>query len=342
MNILNAYLEETRQHLPRKTRDDIIAEIRSTLLDMIEERNPNPGATPDDATVKAVLAEFGSPRSVARQYSKHQYLISPVYYPVYLHVVKIVLIVMAAVSIVGVIITAISGSAADAGLFATFAQALAGLLNSVFYAFGAVTLTFALIERFAPKDWQNELEDDWTPDELKEKADQIRVKIPSLAVEITLGVFVIVLLNVYLDWIGIYFLGESGWVSAPILNDNFLRFIPWITAFTVFEIALNFYLIRKTYWDTGASIAMIIINLFKIGVLVAIIVGPAIITIDPATWQMLNLDLGLTGQNPDQVINTIVNVILGLANLGIAIDTITHITRVFALKRQTGDMINAG
>ena len=342
MKILNVYLDETRQHLPIKNRDDIIAEIRSVLMDMIEERNPNPGSTPDEAIIKAVLSDFGSPRQVARQYSKHQYLVGPQIFPVYLQVLKIVLTVVAAVSILGVIIAIISGSATENGFFITALETVGGLFSSLFITFGIVTLSFVLIERFSPPEWQAEFEDEWSPDDLKEKADQHRVKIPSLAVEITLGIFLIVLLNVYLDWIGIYFMGDSGWVSTPILNENFLRYVPWITAFIVLEIALNLYLIRKAYWDTPASIAMVSINLFKIGVLVAIIVGPTVISIDPTALQALNLELGVTAQTLSQQANTGFRILLGLVNFGIAVDTITHLIRILSLKRQSGYKIKVG
>ena len=344
MNILNVYLDETRQHLPLKNRDDIIAEIRSVLMDMIEERNPKPGLTPDETTIEAVLSEFGSPRKVAAQYSTHQYLLGPQIFPIYLQVLKIVLIVVAAVNILGLIIAIISGTSSDNGVLITTLETIGGLFSSLFTTFGIVTLTFVLIERFAPQDWQSEFEDEeaWSTDDLKEKADQKRIKIPSLAAEITLGIFLILLFNVYLDRIGIYFIGETGWVSTPILNDNFLRYIPWITAFIVFEIAINLYLIRKAYWDMSASIAMVINNLFKIGVLVAIIVGPTIITIDPSIMQALNLELNVTAQTLNQQVNTIFNVILGLANLGIAIDTITHLMHIFSLRRQPGYHIKAG
>jgi len=341
MNILNAYLEETRQHLPLKNRDDIIAEIRSVLLDMIEERNPNLESTPDETTIKAVLSAYGSPRKVAQQYSSHQHLIGPQIYPVYMQVLKIVLIVITVINILGLTIAIISGSAAENGIFLTIVETVGGLFSSLFITFGIVTLSFALIERFAPQEWQAEFDDDWSPDELEEKVDQMRVKIPSLAVEITFGIFLIVLLNVFLDVIAIYSLSGSGWVSAPILNDNFLQYVPWITALLVFEIALNLYLIRKTYWDTPASIAMFIINGFKVGVLVAIIVGPGILTVDPATLQALNLDLGVSTQELNQTLNTILGVILGLANLGITVETISHLMRILSLKRQSDYHIKA-
>ena len=38
MKLLDLYLDKIRQNLPQRNREDILKEIRSTLLDMIEDR----------------------------------------------------------------------------------------------------------------------------------------------------------------------------------------------------------------------------------------------------------------------------------------------------------------
>lgn len=335
MKLLTIYLEEIRHHLPLKNRDDIIKEIRSLLMDSIEERNPKPGTEPDEATIKAVMADFGAPRKVAQQYGTRAFLIGPQMYPVYLNVLKIVLVIVAALNILGVIIAAVSGSSAESGIFVTLLETVGGLISSLFTAFGIVTLSFSLIERTTPEEWRVEIEKDWSPDDLEKVEDKERVKIHELAIEITMGIVLIVLINVYLDRIGIYYLADGGWASAPILNDNILRYIPWITAYTVFDIGLNLYLIRKGFWDLGSSIAKILINVFKIAVLAAIIIGPAIITISPTAWDALNFDLGSTAQQLTRTINITLDVLLGLAIFGLVVDSIKRIIRSFFNNGQT-------
>jgi hypothetical protein len=336
MKILDSYLEELRHHLPTKNRDDIIAEIRSVLMDMIEERNPQPGSEADEDLIKAVLLEYGPPRKVAQQYNSQQRLIGAQIFPVYLQVLKIVLVVVAALNILGVIVAIVSGSAGDSGFFITILETLGGLMSSLFTAFGIVTLSFILIERTTPQQWQIEIDEDWSPDDLAEVEDKKRIKITELAVEITLGIIFIVLINVYLDRIGIYYLGDSGWVSAPILNDNVLRYIPWITAYTVLDIGLNLYLIRKGFWDMSATIAKILINVFKIAVAFAIIVGPAIITVDPIAWQALNFDLTWNVQRLSGQMNTVLDVLLGLSIFGLVVDSIRRLVSYFFNKTPSG------
>ena len=44
MNLIDKYIAEVGKYLPRKSRADIEAEIRSTLEDMLEERTQASGA----------------------------------------------------------------------------------------------------------------------------------------------------------------------------------------------------------------------------------------------------------------------------------------------------------
>ena len=329
MKLIELYLDEIRHQLPPKNREDIVKEIRSVLMDMIEDRNSHPGQTPEEETIKAVLNEFGSPQKVARQYGAKNQLIGPRIYPIYLQVLKIVLIVVAALNVLGLVVAIIGQSGIDPNMFEAILEIVGGLFSSLFTAFGIVTLSFALIERTSPEDWRAEAEQEWSPEDLYQKEDQERVKVTGLAIEITMTLVFIALINFFLDRVGIYYLSDSTWVSAPILNDNFLRYIPWITAYAVLDIILNLYLIRKGYWDKPASAAKIFINGFKIAVNIAIIAGPAIITITPSAWQTLNFALDVTARELSQTQNIILDVLLGLASFGLVVESIKRLYDTF-------------
>jgi len=329
MNIIDLYLEEIRHHLPPRDREDILSEIHSTLMDMIEDRNPNPGKTPDEETVKAVLRSFGSPRKVALQYGARNYLIGPRFFPIYLLILKIVLIVAAALNILGVIVSLIGQSGFEVGILSILAQIVGDFFGSLFVAFGIVTLSFAGIERTTPKEWEIDLDKDWQPENLHQQESQERIKLAELAVNITMNLVLIALLNFFLDRIGIYNLTDSGWRSVPVLSDIFQRYIPWITAYSILEITLNIYLIRKEYWDKYGSTAKIILNVFKIAVTAAIITGPAIISIDPEGWQAMFPNAETTAQGFSQTANIILDVLMGLTIFGLAVDSIKRLYLTF-------------
>lgn len=329
MKLVELYLEAVRNQLPKKNREDILKEIRSTLMDMIEDRKPDPDGEPDEETIKAVLSAFGSPREVAQQYGMRSYLIGPRLYPVYLQVLRIVLIVVAALNVLGLLVAVIGQSGVSAGMLETILEIIGGLFSSLFTAFGIVTLSFAGIERTTPDEWKIKVEQAWSPDDLLKRQEQEQVKVTELAIEITLNLIFIAVLNFFLDRVGIYYLSESGWASAPILNDNFLRYIPWITAGAVLDIALDLYLIRQGVWDKAATIAKVLLNAFKIALTFAILVGPAIFTLDPAAWQALAGNDATPAQELTRLVNMAFDILFGLSIFGLAVDTIKRLYETF-------------
>lgn len=329
MKLIKLYLDEVGRHLIAKNREDILKEIQSTLMDTIEDRNPHPGQGPDEELVKSVLQEFGAPRKVAHQYTEHSYLIGPRFFPLYLQILKIVLIVIAALNMLGLIMTIINPSGVGNNLLEALAQIMGGLFSSLFTGFGVVTLVFAGIERTTPEAWKVKVEQQWNPDDLLAQEDRKTIKVIELAVEITFTMIFIVLLNFFLDRIGIYYLTETGWVSAPILNDNFLRYVPWLTAANVLSIILNLFLIRQGYWDKRATIAKLLINALTIAINLAILIGPEVITISPSAWQKLNFDIGATAQEVSRGMNIGLDVLMGLSIFGLIVESIKRIYETF-------------
>jgi hypothetical protein len=340
MKLIELYLEEIRHRLPPRNREDILREIHSVLMDTLEDRNSNPGQAPDEETIKSVLKAFGSPRKIARQYGAQNYLIGPRFFPLYILVLKVVLIVITALHVLGVSVIFISQSGFGTGVWETISTILGGVLNTLFTGFGIVTLAFACIERTTPEDWGVDFEKDWQPEDLYKEENQERIKLAELAVGITMNLILIAALNFFLDRIGIYYLSDSGWVSTPILNENFKPFIPWITAYAIMDITLSIYLIRKEYWDKTGSIAQIFINVFKIAVISAIISSPGIITIDPTTWQQLFPNAELTAQGLTHTANLVLEILMGIAIFGLSVDSIKRLYLTFIKGRHTVIEIN--
>src|SRR5258706_14658181 len=99
MNLLDRYVTEVGNHLPRKGRADIEAEIRSTLQDMLDDRSQATGQPIDEAMMGAVLKEYGAPTKVAATYQTPRYLIGPRLYPIFELVLKIVMAVFLGVGV---------------------------------------------------------------------------------------------------------------------------------------------------------------------------------------------------------------------------------------------------
>jgi hypothetical protein len=144
MDLIDRYLDSVRLFLPRAQRDDIAAELRDVLMTRCEEREAELGRPLTRAEREAVLKAFGHPLTVAARYGQQQYLIGPDLYPAYRFVVLLVLGALTlAAAIAGVVQTAAGVGDAFAGL----GTAIKVVWEGAFVVIGAVTFTFAALQR---------------------------------------------------------------------------------------------------------------------------------------------------------------------------------------------------
>ena len=68
MDLLNSYLSAVKRNLPRKQRNDIIAELSEELRSQMEERERELGRPLTDAEQYGLLVQHGDPLVVARRY----------------------------------------------------------------------------------------------------------------------------------------------------------------------------------------------------------------------------------------------------------------------------------
>lgn len=87
--LTDAYVAAVAANLPRKTRDDIAAELTDVLLMKVEAREEELGRPLNRADEEALLKAFGHPLKVAGRYGKNQYLIGPAIYPFYIFALKV-------------------------------------------------------------------------------------------------------------------------------------------------------------------------------------------------------------------------------------------------------------
>ena len=106
MDLIDRYVHEVGEHLPYRLRADVEAELRSLLMDALEERAGAAGRPPDAELAAVVLREFGAPRDVAQRYSPEaQYLIGPRLFPAYKRTLQILAAIFAALLFASGIVT---------------------------------------------------------------------------------------------------------------------------------------------------------------------------------------------------------------------------------------------
>jgi hypothetical protein len=279
MNLIDKYVVEVGRHLPRKGRADIEAEIRSTLEDMLEERDQ--ASLKDEAAIIALLKEYGSPREIAESYVGPRYLISPRIYPLFELVTKIVLSVITGIAIVGLGIGLVGSSLTGLDFLSKVADAALGLFGGLVTVFGNIVIVFAILDRTLPAS-EFEKGEEWDPARLASEPDTDEVKVGEQIVGLLFLALFLILFNLYPEVVGFGFFDENDWVFIPTaLSGAFFNYLPWINILFLIEIGLTVYLIRAGVWSIATRIASVIINLAGIALAVAMLRGPALVDLSP-------------------------------------------------------------
>lgn len=140
--LLERYVHQVGRYLPPKERAEIEAELRSQIQDQVDDRY---GASPSQAEVAAVLAEFGHPYQMAVSYSGEKYLVGPLLYPYMMLVLRQGWLIVPAIVIFLNIFGALTSSQPPA-LASLVIETLFAALQAALIFSAVVVLFFALIQ----------------------------------------------------------------------------------------------------------------------------------------------------------------------------------------------------
>jgi hypothetical protein len=166
MELLERYLQAIEFWLPKRQKQDIIAELSEDLRSQIEEKETELGRKLEDAEVEAILKRCGSPLQVASRYRPQQYLIGPTLFPIY----RFVLGVLVLGCVVPRFLIWLGFLIADPAHSSYLHMENLGA-TILYFAF-FTTLAFAIIERSGVK--LQEL-DTWSPRKLPPARDPNRI-----------------------------------------------------------------------------------------------------------------------------------------------------------------------
>lgn len=301
MELLDRYVHEVGRHLPEKVRADIEREIHSLLEDSLDDRAAAAGREPDEQMAVDLLKEFGEPQSMAASYHRPRYLVGPALYPTWEMIVKIVLTVLAVLAVIGFALSIARpglGPNTPAEMGQALARSVGDLINGIFTSLGIITLIFALNERFltnlatTPKEWD--------PRKLKPVVvESSRVNIVGTAFDVTFNLLAIVILNFYLDRIGIYNNTNGTWTFIPIFSSIFGAYLPAISALAGLKAALGIWLIQAGSWNQWSRWADILHGAASLVLLAVILRGPSIVV---PSAQLLQA-WGQTGLDATRAVN---------------------------------------
>ena len=284
MEMMERYLYDIGRRLPSKQREDIVKELRSLLQDALDARTE--GREPTEADVAAVLSEFGSPADVASRYAGERYLIGPGMFDLYWLVLRIVVASMAFGLAVGTVVGLVFDTTSGFEAFRRVLNFVPEVLTAGFTAFGYVTGIFFLIERFGKqKDFHNSLKQRaWNPADLPQvpiRTDRVGRVGPLFAICFTL--LALGILNFHPEWIAFVHTLNPGAdiVYLPILEPAAVAaYLPLWNIGLVSGLVVQCFLLQSGRWNLGTRLAEIGRQLFSIGVLAYMMVGPALLASD--------------------------------------------------------------
>lgn len=240
MDLLERYLLQIRRYLPLKERQETIDELRSLILDQLDEVEEN---QKEDA-VRKIIVDMGEPREVASRYNDRGPIISKEMEPIMTLVMKVVSITLPLVILFAdsIAYLAETNNPTFFGLLLNLVYMIPSALYSLVVAIGMIFIVFSLIERYVQPKFSVEYKifnPDLLPDLPKK---EFQVSIFGSVITILVHVLIIYLANQHLSLIGIYVDGQS----IPIFNESIQPYIILLTFGWILEILLHvFYLYRQ-------------------------------------------------------------------------------------------------
>ncbi len=278
MDMIERYVAEVGRHLPRQQRVDVQTELRSLLQDMVEDRAQTKVDKADEEVVTAVLLEMGHPEKVAASYqSRPQYLIGPQLFPIFKIVVTVVAVVLTAVTLFGVVLSAWNSDAFLTDVTGSIVRAIPDVIGALFSAFGSIAIVFAILERIIPEsELTMDEEEEWDPHKLPAVDNGREMKRGELIAGIVFGVIFLLLLNAFPQWAGIIVMHDEQLMTVPLFSANFYaNLLPWVNLLLLVSIGIDIYKLRFR-WQTRTTLLLDIgVNLFTAVVVYILIVnGP--------------------------------------------------------------------
>ncbi|MCK5129837.1 MAG: hypothetical protein KAQ68_08300 [Clostridiales bacterium] len=327
MELVEKYLYAIGKKLPRKQKRDIVEELRSLIIDNLEDRVKE--GEPTDEDISQILIEMGSPAEVAKKYcTGTQWLIGPQLYDMYLMMCKIVLgalLLGYSVSIVVSLFSSLSGSGFGQIMW-YIAKNLLSIIPGILAAIGAVTLIFAIIERTSKKPLDIDFAEGgkWNPSKLEPipKKEEVVKPIESI-LGIVFTVFVLVLFYFYRDKIGFYYMSSLGdnWVMVKIFSQSALRtYLPLWTISWVLSLGMYIWLLCIGKYNMLARVFEMIVSALNIGILFFMANGPHLFEFDKLGADFIDLqpavDFLTNNQSTIFYILAVLSIFGLLANLG--------------------------
>jgi len=247
MDLIERYLYQVEKYLPKSTRKEISNELRSLILEQLDDQNIK---TDDEDQVANILKDFGEPRKVAASYTKQEGVIAKELVPIFYLILRILFYVLPItllfVSMIDYFSSNDTYSVLD--LLLSMLYSVPDILMALTSSIGILFLVFSGISTSMSA---NELKDLKMPEFDPKKLPQVPTNIYKISIfevlfSILASILFLYLINYEQGLIAIYY--ED--TRYPLLNDQFNQILLYINIGLIFQIGLStlhLYLRQKTF-----------------------------------------------------------------------------------------------
>lgn len=292
-NWIDRYVYAVGEKLSKNQREDIMQELRSSILDALDERveekraqlGNSYEATEEDTF--SVLEAFGSPSVVAQQYlPNHRYLIGPELFDLYRMVMIIALAGVAIGLTVSTVVSAMESSELTHYIYKLPGELIMALTSAV----GSVTIVFAGIQYFAPDHQLNDLNisKPWRAKELSEiPFPYNKIKRSETIVEICFTILAMVVFNFFPDILSLFNFSKGDYIRIPLFDLETLRqYMLFFNIIWIIQIFHHGYNLKMGQWTVGSRLIAMGISFASLAALFFALSDPELINIQVNSYQL--------------------------------------------------------
>lgn len=282
MKMIEQYIYAIGQKLPIRGRNDVKEELKSLLLDEIEAKY---GDNPTEEEVSTAISDFGTPSKVAKRYSGSRLVIASGFTDLYFLIFRILIFAMAVAFTTIFFVNLFTQNLSGTAVLKEIGQAVLNIWNTSLSGIGMMTIIFIIITRFI-RESEVDLEDDWTPKELKgiPLGDEAESKIESF-VSIFFLLFILAVINFFPQLLS---LAESSFEkSGMILGnridlDRFAGYAIVMSLIWIAEIIYHILVLKIAVKTKGLVLYKNVLDAAGIVVLLVMVLDSRLFVVNPA------------------------------------------------------------
>ena len=247
MKLIERYLYQVEKYLPRSTRKEITNELRSLILEQLDDQHIDPE---NEDKVSDILKDFGEPRKVAASYTKQDGVIAKELVPIFYLILRILTYTIPIALLFISMIDYFSNNETYA-VMDLILSLLYNVPNIMIGVMASIGILFVIFASISTAIGNEEFKDIKMPEFDPKKLPNIPTNIYKISIfgaifSILASILFLYLINYEQGLIAIYF--EN--TRYPLLNDNFNQILLYINIGVVAQImisVIHLYLRQKTF-----------------------------------------------------------------------------------------------